>query len=205
MHRLTGRGFLEFARSLPAHDIYNAIKEAQPISDFVTHKLPSNLRRHYEKMTRFPLGYLVVGDAICSFNPVYGQGMTVSAIGAEALEDCLKIALTRDGLDTIAPDFFRKAARAVDHAWTLAVGEDLRYPQVEGPRPLGTDLVHWYMEKVQHATLRDKEISRLFYNIMTMTHSPGEIFKPAVLVRVLRQGLRPPSVSATVNPFPVRG
>jgi 2-polyprenyl-6-methoxyphenol hydroxylase-like FAD-dependent oxidoreductase len=199
------KGFLEFARSFAALDIHNVISRAEPITDFVTHKLPSNLRRHYEKMKRFPSGYLVTGDAICSFNPVYGQGMTVSAMEAEALEECLRIAIAGNSLDSIAPAFFRKAAKAVDHAWTMAVGEDLRYPQVEGPRPSGTNLINWYLEQVHRATLRDREISRVFFNIMTMTHSPSEIFKPAAMVRVLRGRLRQPAASNAGHTVAVRG
>ena len=199
------KGFLEFARTFPALDIHNVISRAEPITDFVTHKLPSNLRRHYEKMKRFPAGYLVTGDAICSFNPVYGQGMTVSAMGAEALEECLKLAIARDGLDMIAPNFFKRAAKAVDHAWTMAVGEDLRYPQVEGPKPMGTDLINWYLGRVHKATLWDEEISRVFFNIMTMTHSPAEIFKPLALMRVLRGGLKQRSASNPGHTIAARG
>ena len=155
-------------------------------------------------MKRFPAGYLVTGDAICSFDPVYGQGMTVSAMEAEALEECLRIAIARNDHAPVAPNFFKRAAKAVDHAWTMAVGEDLRYPQVEGPRPAGTSLINWYLARVHRATLRDREISRVFFNIMTMTHSPSEIFKPAAMVRVLGGGLGQPSASKVGHTVAVR-
>lgn len=136
---LDENSFLEFARSLPAPDIYNVISQAEPISDVMPHKFPFSLRRHYEKLHRFPDGYLVLGDAISSFNPTYGQGMTSAALQAAELDALLAKRKTLTGL---APAFFRRAARVIDTPWQLVVGEDFRFPQTTGRPQAGRDGFH---------------------------------------------------------------
>ena len=86
-------------------------------------------------MRRFPDGLLVVGDAIGSFNPIYGQGMSSAALQATALDEAIE-----GGLDGLAQRFYGRARTFVDIAWTIATGEDFRFPQVEGARPPGTAL-----------------------------------------------------------------
>ena len=119
--------FAAYAGSLPTSDIYDIVAHAEPLSDFVRYRYPANLRRRYERLTRFPAGYLVFGDAVCSFNPVYGQGMTVAAQEAALLRECLDA-----GDADLARRFLRRAATAIDTPWDIAVGNDLRHPQVRG-------------------------------------------------------------------------
>lgn len=181
------QGYLEFARSLPAPDIYNVIKQAEPLTDFAIHKFPGNLRRRYEKMAHFPEGYVVTGDAMCSFNPIYGQGMTVSALEAEALDTCLKE--RRGDLRDLPRRFFKRAAKVVDVAWLLAAGEDFRYPEAEGVRPPGVNLINWYISKVHRLVTRDPEIYRAFLKVMNMTHPPTLMFDPRMVLRVIKRSL----------------
>lgn len=178
------QGFLEYARDLPAPDIYNIINHAEPLSDITPHKFTSSLRRHYEKLDRFPEGYLVLGDAICSFNPTYGQGMTSAAMQAAELDAILAQGQT-SGAD-LALRFFKRAARVIDTPWQLAVGEDFRFPGTIGPKPASVDLLNRYVARVHRATLEDAVVGAAFIQVMNLMASPSSLMKPGMMLRVWR-------------------
>jgi hypothetical protein len=131
-------------------------------------------------MARFPAGYLVVGDAVCSFNPIYGQGMSVAAMEATALD-----AVLTGGLDGLARRFYARARKILDIPWTIATGEDLRFDQVEGARPPGFHLVNAYLERVHAVASEDPEVCRRFFNVLNLLAPPTSLMRPRVLWRVL--------------------
>ena len=179
-------GFLEFARSLPAPHIYNVIKDAELLREPVAFTFPANLRRHYEKLNRFPEGYLVIGDALCSFNPIYGQGMTVAAMEAKALENCLA-----DGGSQLARRFFARASQIIDVSWNAAVGNDLKSPEIEGPRTPMLRILNWYLDKLQLAAHHDAVLSAAFLKVINMVAPPPSILNPRIVWRVLKGNLWP--------------
>lgn len=182
------QGFLEYARALPAPDIYNIISQAEPLSDITPHKFTSSLRRHYEKLERFPEGYLVLGDAICSFNPTYGQGMTSAAMQAAELDAIL--AQRQASVVGIAPLFFKRAAKVIDTPWQLAVGEDFRFPQTTGPKPAGVDLLNRYVAAVHRATLEDAAVGAAFIQVMNLMAPPSSLMTPRMMLRVWQANRR---------------
>lgn len=188
-------GFLEFARGLSAPDIYNMIPGLEPLTDFKTHKFPSNLRRHYEKLIRFPERFLVMGDAVCTFNPVYAQGMTSAALQAAALDEVLT---GRGSLDGLWKPFFRGVSKVVDIPWRTAIGQDFRFQETRGKKAPATDLINVYLGKLHRATHRDPVLYGAFLKVMHMMAPHTSLFRPNILWRVLRGGVeRTPQIDSS--------
>jgi 2-polyprenyl-6-methoxyphenol hydroxylase-like FAD-dependent oxidoreductase len=173
-------GFIGYAKSLPAPYIYEVISRAQPLGDAYGARMPYSVRRRYERLKRFPKGLLVVGDAICSFNPIYGQGMTVAAFEGRVLNQAL-----RDGSNSnLAARFFASAATAVDSPWTIAVGNDLRMPETTGPRNLGVSIINWYLSKLHSKAHHDGELSLAFHRVANLLAPPPSLLSPKYAARV---------------------
>ena len=179
-------GFIEFARNLPAPFIYDVIRHAEPISEPASARFPASVRRRYEKLDRFPDGYLVFGDAISSFNPMYGQGMSVAALEAMALHETLV-----EGAADLARRFFRRAAKIVDTPWDIVVGGDLRIPETIGPRNAGVKLINWYMSRLHRAAHHDPVTALAFHKVGNLLASPETVMHPRIVARVLWGNLRP--------------
>ncbi len=179
----TESAFLEFARSLPSQHIYDIISECEPLSKIIVHKFPFSLRRHYDRLKRFPVGYLILGDAISSFNPTYGQGMTVAALEVVELDRLLSKNISPLYL---ARTFFQQMARVIDIPWQSAVSEDFRFPQTVGSKPIGTDFINWYVAGVHRATLNDIVVGEAFLKVMNLMAPPISLFHPRIVWRVFK-------------------
>ena len=177
--------FLEFTRSLPAPDVYDLIRRLEPIGEIIQHRLPSNLRRHYERLPRFPERYLVLGDAVSSFNPVYAQGMTSAAMQAAVLDQVLGEKVS-DPLAGLAARYFPRVAKVVDRPWRLAAGEDFRMRDTTGPKPPGTDLINPYVARVHRATHVDTGVYRVFLDVLNLVRPAASLMRPDMVWRVLR-------------------
>ncbi|OJF11049.1 FAD-dependent monooxygenase [Couchioplanes caeruleus] len=182
---LDDEGFTRFAESLGMPVISRLVRDAAPVGSPARMRFPASVRRRYERLRRFPLGYLVVGDAICSFNPLYGQGMTVAAT-----EGLLLRSLLQGGPDRLARRFFRGAGKLIDGPWSIAVGTDLRFPEVPGPRSPRVRLINAYVHRLHAAARTDAVLGAAFLRVLNLVDPPTRLLRPAIVRRVFRARLR---------------
>lgn len=186
-------GFLEFARNLPVSTIYDAMRSAEPITPIKTHRATENRLRRFERAKRLPDNFLLLGDAVCAFNPVYGQGMTIASLGAVTLGECLRKQqrMYPDGSFTgLSRRFQRQLAKVNKAPWLLATGEDYRYQETDGgTATLMTKFMHRYMEHVLDLSTRVVAVRRVLMKVFNILAPPTTLFQPRVLFRVLVQML----------------
>jgi 2-polyprenyl-6-methoxyphenol hydroxylase-like FAD-dependent oxidoreductase len=191
-------GFDTFARTLHCPDLHDTVGAGEPIDDPVPFRIPANIRRRYERMRHLPEGLLVMGDAVCSVNPIYGQGMTIAALHAVALRRCLE-----DGDRPLARRFVRAAAKIADHAWRMATGADLALPDVEGPRSVQVRLVNAYMDRLLNVAAIDPAVAASFIRVAGMVDPLPTLVRPSLALRVLHPH-GPPSGKPSVRNRPIR-
>ena len=189
---LEGNGISTDALPLPtplshsaSSDVTRIIDEHERVSaDIYKYPIPSNRRRRYEDLERFPDGLVVIGDAIASFNPIYGQGMSVAALEALQLHHTLAI----DGDDPLALRFFEQVHQVVDDAWSVAVGSDFQFSETTGPKPVGTDLLNRYIARLNRKAHTDGRLADAFNRVVIMEERPTSLFRPRLVWRVLKPG-----------------
>ena len=172
---------LDFIAEFAPRHALAAVRAGEPLGEVTHYRIPSNRWRRYDKLARTPDGLLVFGDAICSFNPIYGQGMTIAAIEAETLRNCL-----RSGDLNLPQRFFGESAKKIQVAWRTAVGSDLALPQVQGRRSLATRIVNTYMDRVLTATETDPAVAQQFFRVAWMLDAPTRLLYPSVVLRIAK-------------------
>ena len=173
---------------------YRALQTAQWCGPVVTMHFPRTVRRRYDRHSGLPEGLLVMGDALCSFNPIYAQGMTVAAIEALRLRRCVV-----ESLEGVGRRFHAATRRELDTVWRLGLG-DLRYPGVTGSRPSYLGPLNRYVEAVQAAGARDPRVTRTFWRVAGLLDPPQHLFHPRVITAAARHGLRVRPAQPTAAP-----
>jgi 2-polyprenyl-6-methoxyphenol hydroxylase-like FAD-dependent oxidoreductase len=189
---LDEEGFLAFARSLPTRHVYEALQQARPLTEPVRHKVPSSRWLHYEKLKRFPESFLLFGDAVCAFNPIYGQGMSVSSLCGRLLDEQLtaQARASPGSLQGLSRRFQHRLAAFLSTPWKMSTTMDLKYPRAQGQRYFGINLAHWGFDAMIGLAADSGPEGRTFYDMVHMKRGAEALLSPRYLAALLGYGLR---------------
>ncbi|MFF0457810.1 FAD-dependent oxidoreductase [Nocardia africana] len=177
--------FHSYASTISAPDIHEIVTDSEPLDDPVRYRFRASVRRRFELLSAPSAGLIVLGDALCAFNPLYAQGMTVAALEAMALRDTLSAGSPTERL---AARFYAAAADHVDVAWRLAACSDLSHPGVAGARTIRTRLTNAYVAQAHRAAHHDPGVARAFMRVAHMVEPPAALAAPATATRILLGG-----------------
>jgi 2-polyprenyl-6-methoxyphenol hydroxylase-like FAD-dependent oxidoreductase len=180
------QGFLDFAGSLLRPELSDILRYATPVTPIATYRFPAHVWNHYEQLEQRPQGLLVLGDALCSFSPLYGQGMTVAALEARILQSCLAKNGSRD-LRGLTQAYYRGIVGPVRSAWDMATGADLAYPETVGPRSRVGSWMGRYLAHVVALTCYDPLVLKAWVEMTNMLNPNSAVFHPRIAVRVLKR------------------
>lgn len=177
-------GFLQYTLDLPHPLVGRLISGAEPLTDVHVSRSTSNERRYLEKARRWPERFVALGDALATFNPAYGQGMSVAALGAQVLARELgSTGLSRAGLSRRVQ---RGAARSVDAAWTMAVSQDIWFPGTRGGAPGVADrLVTRYTRRLLRTATGSYGAAAALWDVTSLTAGPTRLLRPGAVLATL--------------------
>jgi 2-polyprenyl-6-methoxyphenol hydroxylase-like FAD-dependent oxidoreductase len=135
-------------------------------------------------------GFLAIGDAICSFNPIYGQGMSSAALQAVALGESLDS--VGIGSPALSARFYKAAAKVIANPWAIAAGGDFAFEKTTGPKPPMVDRINRYVRKVIIAAQYDPVVAKAMWEVQGLLAPPPSLMKPQVMIRVLRTARKGP-------------
>jgi len=175
-------GFMKFAANLEHPALHEAIAGAEPVSEIRSLSFPKQRWLRFDRSRDLPRGLLVVGDAMCSFNPLYGQGMSVAGLEVCALADALR----DNGLQELERRYFKAARGIVSNAWLLATSTDYRYPELANKRWPGAKLLGAYTDHMLRRSADSSQVLGAFLEVLHMRKSPLHLAHPKVLSALAR-------------------
>ncbi len=183
-------GFLKFAESLQHPGLFQTLRSATPRSEIETYRFRAHVWNHYDRLKDLPKNLFVLGDALCSFNPIYGQGMTVAAQEAQVLQQCMREAKPDpNGIVKLRNKYMQGATTILKAAWAMATGADLAYPQAGAPRAFGSGVINRYLGHLISLTCYDKKVLTAWNQVTQMQRPLSALFVPSVMGRVIRRAV----------------
>jgi 2-polyprenyl-6-methoxyphenol hydroxylase-like FAD-dependent oxidoreductase len=176
--------FIEFAKGLRAPYIYDVVSQAEPVDAPRSARFPASVRWRYERMRRFPKGYVIIGDALVSSNPAYALGMSLSILEAIELDAAL-----RHGSRNLAHRFLMQVAKVIDFPWSLIAGRDPKMPGAIGRKPPMADFLQWYVDQLHMSARTDPRMVLAFQRVQNLVAPAQSLFSPRIAARVMSDAL----------------
>ena len=181
-------GYMDYAQSLPQPELYEVLKQSTPIGDPLNYRVPGSLWRRYDDSKQWPGNYAVVGDAVCSFNPIYGQGITM------VLKDLQKLrALLERKESDFTPATMTHLQKQIGKGkiipWLMAASPDFMYTGTTGNKPPGVSIMNSYIKALMKLAGKDQDIHQRFIEAFTFLKSPAVLMTPSVIGKVVGQKL----------------
>ncbi len=174
---------LKFLQGLSTPTIYNAVRRSEPIGRLARFLLPENVWRHFEGLDTMPDGVIPIGDAICRFNPVYGQGMSVAAKEAVLLHHLLGARASQsDPLCGLGREFLAETRLLIETPWSMAAVPDFAYPDTRGDRPADLERSLQFAAALSRLAVRDASVQRLAIEVWHML-KPRSAYRDPELIR----------------------
>jgi 2-polyprenyl-6-methoxyphenol hydroxylase-like FAD-dependent oxidoreductase len=178
-------GFLMYVQNLRTATVYNVIRHAKRPSEITRFGFKASCWRHFERLEKFPRALLPFGDAICRFNPIYGQGMSVAALEAEALNGLLTAqSAESNGLASLAGAFFTEAEQLIDTPWWAAAIPDFIDPRTEGQRPSDFEDTLKFFAALLKLAAEDAAVHKLFIEVQSLLKLRSAYRNPELVRRV---------------------
>lgn len=175
--------FYDFAENLSISNVTDFLNKAEGITDIKTYKIPYQVRRRFDLVNNVPEGLLVIGDAQCRFDPVFGQGVSVAAMEAHQLQLLLQ---DRKQLDkTFTQQFYKKAATIIETPWDMTTTEISRHPQLKRELTTKQKFQLWYTKQIYRLSASNSDVYIRLVRVMNLIRSPFHLFHPKVLLSVL--------------------
>jgi 2-polyprenyl-6-methoxyphenol hydroxylase-like FAD-dependent oxidoreductase len=177
-------GFKAFAKAFRTPTFYDAIKGAKQVGEIARHNLPASVRRHFDRLEQFPRALIPLGDSVCKFNPVFGQGMSVAAQEAVVLGQLLNARRDRaDPLDGLASDYLSQIQALLEAPWSTALG-DFVFPETRGVRPPDLEKRLRYAAALTRLAADDPETHRIMMEVRHLIRPPSALREPELARRV---------------------
>jgi flavin-dependent dehydrogenase len=175
--------FLELTKKLPRLDIYETIKNATPLTSTALYRIPQIVWRRLDRVENIPDGILLIGDTICRIDPVFGQGMSIAILEAQALQKLLQT--DNSERHKVPKAFHKKAAKIIAPIWNMVITEDFRYPATTGKRPFGLFIQQWYAKKVFILSSQNQKVYDTFVKVMNLVRPITSLMTPSIIKSVV--------------------